>query len=236
MNVKDIKAIVTGGTSGIGLATAMALKNEGAEVIICARSQEGLDVVKSEHNLMGIQADVSDEAQIRHLFQSSKNKLGNYNVLINNAGIGSFFPLTETTAQDFQRIWEVNTKGLFLAGREAAKHFIDQQYGNIVNVGSTAALKGYPTGSSYVASKFAVTGLTECWRAELRKYNIRVMQVNPSEVQTDFAIRAGRKAPEPHAFKLKSEEIAHVIVSMLKMRDIGFVPSASIWATNPWRE
>jgi len=110
---------------------------------------------------------------------------------------------------------------------------MDKKYGNIINIGSTASLRGYANGSSYVASKFAVSGLTECWRAELRPYNVRVMQINPSEVITDFLVKEGIEITNEDN-KLKPKEIGHLIVNMLSMSDVGFIPDASVWATNPW--
>src|SRR5208282_1172793 len=106
---------------------------------------------------------------------------------------------------------------------EAAKYFISKKSGNIVNIASTAALRGAPKGSAYYASKFALRGMTECWRAELRRYNIRVFLVNPSEVLTSFAKAAGFEQKENDT-KLRSEDIAYVVKVMLEMNDRGFLP------------
>ena len=116
--------------------------------------------------------------------------------------------------------------------REAAKHFIQRNRGNIVNIASTAGLRGAPNGTAYYASKFALRGMTECWRAELRKHNIRVMLVNPSEVITNFAATAGfpQKANDS---KLRGEEIAHAVKAILEMDDRGFTTELSVFATNP---
>ena len=84
----------------------------------------------------------------------------------------------------------------------------------------------------YVAGKFALLGLTECWRAELRPHNVRVMQINPSEVATEFAPRAGMATANSER-KLRPSVIAHVVRSMLSMNDVGFITDASVWATNP---
>ena len=116
--------------------------------------------------------------------------------------------------------------------REAARHFIKRQRGNIVNIASTAGLRGAPNGTAYYASKFALRGMTECWRAELRKHNIRVFLVNPSEVLTEFSARAGLTQKE-HESKLRGQEIAFVVKAILEMDDRGFVPEVSIFATNP---
>jgi len=233
MELKDAKVIITGATSGIGYEAANVLRQHGAEVVVCGTSEVKINQVAKELGVYGMKADVTIEEEVIALFDYAKERMGAVNVLINNAGIGKFASLAETTAEDFQKVWEVNVRGLFLAGREAAKHYMENQYGNIINIGSTASLRGYANGSSYVASKFAVSGLTECWRAELRPYNVRVMQINPSEVITDFIVKEGREITN-EVNKLKPTEIAHLIVSMLGMNDVGFIPEASVWATNPW--
>ena len=116
--------------------------------------------------------------------------------------------------------------------REAAKIFVKRNRGNIVNIASTASHRGAPNGTAYYASKFALRGMTECWRAELRKHNIRVMLVNPSEVLTNFAATAGipQKANDS---KLRGEEIAHAVKAILEMDDRGFTTELSVFATNP---
>lgn len=128
---------------------------------------------------------------------------------------------------------ETNVVGAMLCGRESAKYFIEQQYGNIINVASTSALKGHQNGTAYSTSKWALRGMTECWRDELRQYNIRVMMVHPSEVQTNFVVNSGRPKRDFNNTKLEAQDIAHLIVSMLEMRDVGFIPEATVWSTNP---
>lgn len=235
MNINDAKVIITGASSGIGYETARVLKENGATVLISARNQKRLDKAAKDLGVLSFKADVTKEDEIKALFKFAKNELADFNVLINNAGIGMFSSLVDTSLEDFQKMWEVNTKGLFLAGKEAAKHFIKAEYGNIINIGSTAAVRGFPTGSGYVASKFGVTGMTECWRAELRPYNVRVAQVNPSEVTTAFIEKAGMDLKNTQ-YKLKPTEIADTILAMLSLSDIGFIPSAEVWATNPNRK
>ena len=225
--------IITGATSGIGYEVARVLKENGAQVIISGRNESKLEKAISTLNVKGLVADVTQEEEVKALVSYAIQEMGSFNVLINNAGAGWFSPLIETSVDDIQQQWEVNTKGLFIAGREAAKHFIENKYGNIINIGSTAAINGFASGSAYVASKFAVSGLTQCWRAELRPHNVRVMQVNPSEVVTEFFEKAGLEQKDD-GNKLKPSEIAHLILSMLSMNDIGFIPDASVWATNPW--
>ena len=120
-----------------------------------------------------------------------------------------------------------------LVARESARHFAREEYGNIVNIASTSANRGFPGGTAYVASKFALRGMTECWRAELRKHNVRVIQINPSEVITEFATRAGHGPQDDNPSKLQANDIGGLIVDVLKMEDRGFVTDATVWATNP---
>jgi 3-oxoacyl-[acyl-carrier protein] reductase len=133
---------------------------------------------------------------------------------------------------DFDRVFATNVTGAMLMARAAARHFVTRNTGAIVNIGSTASHRGAPNGTAYYASKFALRGMTECWRAELRKFNVRVMLVNPSEVITSFADVAGipQKA---HPSKLLPEDIAHAVKGALEMADRGFTTEVTVFATNP---
>lgn len=234
MNIRNARILITGGTSGIGRETARLLKEHGANVLICGTREAALERTAVELDVIGRRADVSRPADVDALFAFTLDRLGGLDVLVNNAGVGHFAPLVDTSVADFQRLWEVNVEGAFLCGQRAARYFIQQSSGNIVNIASTASQRGYANGTAYVATKFALAGMTECWRAELRQHNVRVMQVNPSEVITDFFARAGSSAPQKNVErKLKPSEIAHVVLAMLTMNDVGFITQASVWATNP---
>lgn len=228
MQITNAIALVTGGSSGIGLATAQKLIAGGAKVAICGRDQAKLERAAADLGALGIHADVSVESDVVAMVRRVIDEFGDYNVLVNNAGFGAFAPLLETTLEQMQRVYATNVFGAMVAARESARHFVAKQYGNIVNVASTAALRGNAGGTAYSSSKFALHGLTECWRAELRKSNVRVMQINPSEVQTAF-FRGRGYSPR----KLHAEDIADAIVGMLAMEDRAFVTEISVWATNP---
>lgn len=233
MNVSKARVLVTGGSSGIGKATALALAKLGAKVAVCGRNRAAIEQAAAEVGATPFVADVSNESDVISLIPAVIQQLGGYDALINNAGFGRFAPLVETTADDMRSVWETNVLGAMLVARESAKHFISQSYGNIVNVASTSGAKGSVNGSAYSSSKFALTSLTECWRAELRKHNIRVMQINPSEVLTDFARRARGEQRVDNPTKLRGSDIADAIAGLLAQNDRAFVTEMTMWATNP---
>ncbi|MGP0074362.1 MAG: SDR family oxidoreductase [Bryobacteraceae bacterium] len=232
MDLKNAVVLITGGSSGIGRAAAQVLGQAGARVAITGRDPERLAEAARALGVVGIQADVSNEADVLRTFREVKEKLGDLDVLINNAGIGVFKDLIDMDRAGFDATFATNVTGAMLMAREAAKIFKERKRGNLINISSTAGLRGAPKGTAYYASKFALRGMTECWRAELRKYNVRVMLINPSEVITDFFRKADLKQVE-NATKLRGEDIAHMIKAVLEMDDRGFTPELSVFATNP---
>ncbi|HUP59318.1 MAG TPA: SDR family oxidoreductase [Thermoanaerobaculia bacterium] len=233
MKLADAKALVTGGSSGIGLETARQLRARGAQVAICGRDEARLRVAAEEIGGMAIVADVAVEDDVVRMVRQVVDAFGDYDVLINNAGFGRFASLVDTDIDDMRGVYATNVFGATLVARESARHFITRNRGNIVNVASTAGQRGFAGGTAYASSKFALSGLTECWRAELRKHDIRVMQINPSEVQTEFVANSGRPLRELSERKLRAADIAQTICSMLELPDRGFITETTVWATNP---
>jgi 3-oxoacyl-[acyl-carrier protein] reductase len=232
MNLKNAVALVTGGSSGIGRAIAESLAKSEARVAITGRDKNRLTEAASAIKALPIQADVSKEADVERTYREVLREYGDLDILVNNAGVGVFKNLVDFDLASFEAVFATNVTGAMLMGREAAKHFIKRQRGNIVNIASTAGLRGAPNGTAYYASKFALRGMTECWRAELRKYNVRVFLVNPSEVITNFAAIAGFTQND-NPTKLRSEDIAQMVKAILEMDDRGFTPELSVFATNP---
>lgn len=232
MNLKNATALVTGGSSGIGFAIARALGGAGARVAITGRDEEKLAQAARSISVTPIRADVSKEPDAERTMRATLDAFGHLDVLVNNAGFGVFKELVDIDRASFEEVFATNVLGAMLMAREAARHFVGRKSGNIVNIGSTSSLRGAPRGTAYNASKFALRGMTECWRAELRKHNIRVFLVNPSEVLTNFALTAGRQQKETPT-KLRGDDIAHAVKAALEMDDRGFIPELTVFATNP---
>ena len=242
MNLSNAKVLITGGNSGIGMATAAALKEAGAQVVIAGRDEAKLATAAKALQIEYVKADVTIEADVINMIAKATEKMGGLQVLINNAGYGYIAPLTEIDPVQFEQVWRTNVYGAMLVAKEAAKVFIANNYGCIINIASTAGLKGGANVSPYNATKFALRGMTEAWRDELRTHNIRVMLVNPSEVMTSFASNrldkdgvsvAKTYTENEQASKLRAEEIAAVIKSLLQLDDRTLVTETTVFATNP---
>ena len=233
MNLKNATALITGGSSGIGYAIARALIDAGSNVTITGRNQQRLAEAAKALGAHAIRADVSSEEDVRRTYREFFDRFGHLDILVNNAAFGERRSLVEMNRASFDAILQTNVIGMMLMSREAAKHFVERKSGNLINIGSTAGVRGAANGTSYYASKFAVRGMTECWRAELRQHNVRVFLVNPSEVLTNFAATAGFQQDDRNPTKLQSEDIAHIVKSVLEMNDRGFTTELTVFATNP---
>ena len=234
MDLKGKIALVTGGSNGIGKQTALQLINEGATVYITGRNEGRLQAAASEIGAKPILADSSVQVDVDRVFSQIMSAKQSFDILVNNAGFGAgWAEIGELNMEDMLRVYQTNVFGAAMMGQAAANIFKKQKSGDIVNIGSTASVKGYAKGSIYASSKFALRGLSQCWQRDLRPYNVRVMHVNPSEVTTAFGKEDGVSRADVDN-KLRSQEIADVIVSQLKMDARGFVPEVTIWATNPW--
>lgn len=235
MNIKSSRIIITGGSLGIGKETAKCLVDAGAIVGITGRNQERLNIAAEYSGAFPIVADVTKPEDIEKTYKEFLAHAGGLDVLINNAGLGAFPTLMDATLEQYEHIFRTNVFGPAMMAQKAAGLFIEQQHGTIINIGSTASLRGFERGGIYAASKFALRAMTESWQHELRKHSIRVMQVNPSEVATAFnsTERVERTAPDN---KLRSQEIAYMIKAILELDDRAMIPEFSIWASNPWKQ
>jgi 3-oxoacyl-[acyl-carrier protein] reductase len=232
-DLKDRRILITGGSLGIGKAAAKLLIESGAKVAITGRNRQRLESAAEELGALAIAGDVSKLADVERTFSTFLDEFGGLDTLVNNAAFGRSRLLLDVTPEDMRQVWETNVLGATMVAQQAARIFVEQEYGDIINIASTASLRGYKGGSAYSSSKFALRSLSECWRAELRPYNVRVISIHPSEVTTAFGSPDGIERPE-QPNRLRSHEVAHCIKAAIEMDDRGFIPDLSIYATNPF--
>lgn len=234
MQIKGSTFLITGGSLGIGKATAKLIIEKGGKVAITGRNKTRLEKAAKEIGAFSINADVGNPKDIEKTYDAFIKEFKKLDCLINNAGVGgNWNDVFSLDLEDFMKVYSVNVFGAAMMTKFAANLFKKQKYGNIVNISSTAGTKGFAKGTVYASSKFALRGMTQCWQAELRKFNVRVILVNPSEVLTAFRDDEGKERKEV-SNKLRSYEIAHTIVSTLEMDSRGFIPEVTVWATNPF--
>ena len=177
-------AVITGGNSGIGLATAKSFVSDGAHVFITGRRQNELDAAVSEigKNVSGIQGDVSNLADLDRLYTKVKDQKGHIDILFANAGIGEFVPLGEISEEHFDKIFGVNVKGLLFTVQKALPLFEDG--GSIILNASVNASKGIEASSVYSATKAAVRSFARTWTVDLKARKIRVNAISPGPIDT----------------------------------------------------
>ncbi|GGF81345.1 3-ketoacyl-ACP reductase [Wenyingzhuangia marina] len=237
MSLKGKNALITGAGKGIGKAIALALAAEGVNVALLARTEKDLLEVAKEVTAFGVRvvtavADVSSLEEVNKSTGVVFNKFDHIDILINNAGIGKFGKFLELSVKDWEQIIQVNLMGTYYVTRAFLPQMIERNSGDIINISSTAGLRGAAVTSAYSASKFAVLGLTESLMQEVRKHNIRVTALTPSTVATDMAIDLKLTDGNPESV-MQPEDIAEVIVAQLKLNKRVFIKDAGIWSTNP---
>lgn len=181
-------AVITGGSSGIGLATAQRFVSEGAYVFITGRRQSEIDaavkqISKNNNNITGVQGDVSNLADLDRLYATVKKK-GRIDILFANAGVGELVPLGEITEAHFDKTFGINVKGLLFSVQKALPLFQDGSGGSIILNASIAASKGVEASSVYSATKAAIRSFARTWTVELKHRKIRVNAISPGMIDT----------------------------------------------------
>lgn len=231
-------AFITGAGKGIGRAAALALAKEGVNLGLIARTESDLQKVVEEAEKEGVRAafavaDVSSLEEVEAAISALTEALGSADILINNAGIGKFGTVLETSPEDWKQVIDVNLMGMFYVTRTVLPQLVEKNGGDVINISSMSGLKGDPGSSAYSASKFGVLGFTQSLSQEVRKHNIRVFALTPSRVITEFA--GSTEEPENSQEKfMQPEDIAEYIVAQLKLHPRIFIPTSSQWATNPF--
>ena len=237
MNLKGKNAFITGGGRGLGKAVAVALANEGVNVGITGRNEESLKTTVAELEKLGVKAaysvfDVEEMAQVEQGVASIASQLGGIDILINNAGVGDFGSFEDMPVETWEKVMKVNLFGVYYVAKATLPYLKQNKEGDIVNVASTAGLKGGPNMSAYGASKAAVISLSQSLMAELRKFNIRVITLTPSTIATDMSIEGKLTDGNPEKV-LQPEDFAEWVRDILKMNRRAMIASASIFSTNP---
>jgi NADP-dependent 3-hydroxy acid dehydrogenase YdfG len=190
-------AIVTGASAGIGRASALALAAEGARVVITARRQERLDALASEINAMNTQAypvagDANDEVTAKRCVETALNEAGRIDILLNNAGMGNYKNLADTSLEEYDQLMNTNMRTTFIFSRQVVPVMLLQKQGTILMISSMAGLYGFANQAVYCATKFAQVGFAQSLDKELRPSGIKVGVICPGGVKTEFAIGTGR--------------------------------------------
>jgi len=211
-------AIVTGATKGIGRSIAETLSREGASVVICGRDAASTAAAASELSsntggrILGQACDVRDRGQVSVLFDFAEQTFGGIDFVINNAGIGKFSPAAELTVEDWHLILETNLTGVFHCCQEALPRMKRRGGGYLIQIGSLAGKNPFAGGAAYNASKFGLNGFAEALMLDHRHEGIRVTNICPGSVDTDFSPRSARAS-----WKIQPEDIAQIVLDLLRM-------------------
>jgi len=232
-------AVVTGGNSGIGLATAKRLKEEGARVAITGRNRNTLDAAVKElgGDVLAIQSDVAKAADIEKALETVEKKLGKIDVLFANAGVAKFLPVEAVTEAHYDEQFDINAKGAYFTVQKALRHLNDGA--SVILNTSVVSHQGLPTGTVYAATKAAMRSLTRSFASALVERNIRVNAVAPGPIETPIFERTGlsKEALDQFATMVlgkvpmkrfgKPEEVAGA-VAFLASADASFVTGVEL--------
>lgn len=237
MNLNGKIAIVTGGGRGLGKAVALILASEGVNVGITGRNEENLKMTVDEIKKLGVNSayavfSIDNEIHVKAGIESIVEQLGGVDILINNAGIGDFGSIEEMSSEVWEQVIKTNLFGVYYTAKAVYPYLKERGEGDIINVASTAGLKGGPNMSAYAASKAAVVSLSQSMMAEWRKQNIRVVTLTPSTIASDMSIEGGLTDGNPDKV-LQPEDFAEWVRDILKMNRRALIANGSIFSTNP---
>ncbi|GAB7389209.1 SDR family NAD(P)-dependent oxidoreductase [Bacillaceae bacterium] len=206
--------LITGGTRGIGQKIAECCAREGASVWVSSRSaEESLPAKAAPGEIRVIRLDVTDEASVRRTFQTIYSLHRRIDVLVNNAGVGIFKPVCDTSLAEWEEVLRTNLTGVFLCSREAFRYMKEQGGGRIINIASVAGYLPIAGSGGYGTSKYAVRGFSAILNEEGKPYNIRVSVVSPGMVYTEMT---NGSFPFPREEMLEAEDVAQTIVDIAR--------------------
>jgi NAD(P)-dependent dehydrogenase (short-subunit alcohol dehydrogenase family) len=214
-------ALVTGGTRGIGRAIVEHLLDEGVRVAYCGARAETVDeaaaVFAGRGEAVGFVADVSKIEAVRKLVSQVEKRFGGVDILINNAGAGWFAPVSELTPENFDRMIALNLSGVYYCCHEVLPIYKQRGGGDIVNISSLAGKNPFAGGAGYNASKFGLNGFSEAMMLDHRNDGVRVSYVMPGSVDTEFGGQAGQQSNSKSTWKIAPDDVAEVVVMLLRM-------------------
>ena len=236
-NLSGKVAIVTGGSRGIGKYISKRLAAEGASVVIAGRTLADLRIATEEiaedgGKVIMVQTDVSNEKSVHRLLSKTLTEFGTIDILINNAGQYLEKCVTDMSVEEWNSIIGTNLTGPFLLTRAVLPEMIEKRDGTIVMISSTSGKRAKANSAAYSASKFGIEGFSEALLREVREYNIRVIVVTPSSVDSSDRdpqqiLKGGEGA------RLRAEDIAEIVVGAIKLPPRALVREVELWATNP---
>jgi NAD(P)-dependent dehydrogenase (short-subunit alcohol dehydrogenase family) len=214
-NLTGKVAIVTGATKGIGLAIAERMINEGMRVAVSARTEADVASVAERlgENALGVVCDVADPASCTALVEQTVERFGQVDVLVNNAGLGIFKPISEMTVEEWQLQVDVNLGGVFYCSKAALPHLSASGDGYIINIGSLASRNSFANGTGYNASKFGLLGMTEAMMLDVRYDDVRVSIIMPGSVNTPFN---NHDTSAERGWKLEADDCALAVMQLLE--------------------
>jgi 3-oxoacyl-[acyl-carrier protein] reductase len=217
----DNVAVVTGASSGIGRATAFAMAEAGASVVVTARRTDRINEVARRINESGgsaiaVTADVADENDVDRLYDAAIDKFGRVDILFNNAGVSKYGPLDSITVEDYDWMMNTNMRTSFLCTRRFLPDMLSRNRGQVCFLASVAGLKGLENETVYCASKFAQIGFAQALDYETRETGVKVSVIAPGGVHTEFAIGTGRTEGDPMLDgMMEPEDIAEAVMFAL---------------------
>jgi 3-oxoacyl-[acyl-carrier protein] reductase len=226
------KLLVTGGSQGIGESLVDQARAAGHAVTFTGRDRGRVESLAARTGAHGVVADVTRAEDNDRTVDEAVSRMGGIDVLVNNAGYAYRAEIGSLDVARMRQMFDTNVFGLVELTNRVAPLMKTQAFGDIVNIASTSGMKGAAAGTAYSGSKWAVRGITQCWQAELRPFNIRVTCICPSEVQTNFGGRSGRNNPN----KLYAADIAATILAGIALPQRVLWTELAIFATNPWKE
>jgi NADP-dependent 3-hydroxy acid dehydrogenase YdfG len=207
--------IVSGASRGIGKAIALLLALQGATVVAVSRSEQELSDLTHKTRGLSIVADIADEEDARHVVAETLRHYGRLDILICNAGVGSFAELEQFSGEEWDRIFDTNVKGTFLLCKAAVPHFKAQKRGHIVGITSDVARRTFAHGTAYGASKYAQDALLGSLRKEVRPHGIKVSTIYPGLVDTYFNDTTPG-SPEAEKTHLRPADVAQAVRYVLE--------------------